>query len=217
MGVHSSQDGKNAFQALREFIRPKTSRESCDLCSTPVAPAHEHLLDPKTRTLFCACPSCAILFGTPASKYRRVPRYIRQLRDFQLADGLWEDLAIPINMAYFYRDSAAGRPQASYPSPAGATESLLSLEAWQDLEAANPILAGMEPDVEALLVNRLGLQSGHDGAEYFLLPIDECFKLVGLIRTRWRGLSGGTEVWQELTQYFAHLRQRATIVEAARV
>lgn len=217
MGLHPSQDGINAFQALRQFIRPKAPRESCDLCSAPLAPVHEHLLDPKTRTLFCACPSCAILFSTPASKYRRVPREVRLLRDFQLADALWEDLAVPINMVYFHRDSADGRPKASYPSPAGATESLLPLQAWQDLEAANPILDSMEPDVEALLVNRLGLRSGNQEAEYFLLPIDECFKLVGLIRTHWRGLSGGTEVWRELEQYFLALRARSIAVEAARV
>ena len=36
----------------------------------------------------------------------------------------------------------------------GPTESLLELDAWQALEAANPVLAQMEPDVEALLVNR---------------------------------------------------------------
>ena len=93
----------------------------------------------------------------------------------------------------------------------------MSLDAWQGLVAINPILRTMESDVEGLLVNRLGLRSGSEAPEYFLLPIDECFKLVGLIRTHWRGLSGGTEVWQELAQYFFSLRERALVVEAARV
>ena len=56
----------------------------------------------------------------------------------------------------------------------------------------------MEPDVEALLINRVG-----PAREYFLAPIDECYRLVGLIRLHWRGLSGGTEVWKEIQGFFA--------------
>jgi len=51
------------------------------------------------------------------------------------------------------------------------------------------------------LVNRIG-----SSAEYFIVPIDECYRLVGLIRMHWRGLSGGTEVWEEIHQFFGHLR-----------
>ena len=58
----------------------------------------------------------------------------------------------------------------------------------------------MEADVEALLVNRIGHVRGFAAPEYYVLPIDECYKLVGLIRANWRGLSGGTEVWQEIGQ-----------------
>ena len=49
---------------------------------------------------------------------------------------------------------------ALYPSPAGATESLLSLEAWQEIERENPQLTDMQADVEALLVNRIGHSRG---------------------------------------------------------
>jgi hypothetical protein len=211
-----TQDARSGFQALRRFVRPKAAPERCDLCGAPVAPVHQHLLDPATRALVCACRACAILFCGSDSKYRRVPSGVRLLQHFNVPDALWEDLAIPINMAYFYKDSIAGRAKASYPSPAGATESLLSLGAWNELVALHPILESMEPDVEALLANRLDLRSGHGSTEYYLLPIDECFKLVGLIRTHWRGLSGGVEMWQELAQYFAGLRDRAILVGAAR-
>ena len=70
----------------------------------------------------------------------------------------------------------------------------------------------MEADVEALLVNRLGLSRGHSAPEYYLLPIDECYKLVGLIRMHWKGLSGGAEVWQELGQFFSSLKSRGVEV-----
>ena len=56
-----------------------------------------------------------------------------------------------------------------------------------------------EPDVEALLVNRIS-----DSPRYYRAPIDHCFRLVGIIRTHWRGFSGGTEVWQEIDRFFAN-------------
>jgi hypothetical protein len=67
----------------------------------------------------------------------------------------------------------------------------------------------MEADVTALLVNRVGHARGSAPAEYYLVPIDECYKLVGLIRTHWRGLSGGTEVWREITTFFTALKKKS--------
>ena len=92
-----------------------------------------------------------------------------------------------------------------YPSPAGATESALSLESWEEILSQNFLLQTMEPNVEAFLVNRVG-----SNPEYFLVPIDECYRLVGLIRMHWKGLSGGTEVWQQIERFFAGLRSRST-------
>jgi hypothetical protein len=146
------------------------------------------------------------------TKYKRVPRRVLALADFHLTDGQWESLMVPISMAFFFRSTPDRRVVAFYPSPAGATESLLPLETWRDIEDANPGLKEMEPDVEALLVNRVGHVRGVALPEYFVLPIDECYKLVGLIRVHWRGLSGGTEVWQEIGQYFDQLKHRATVV-----
>jgi len=46
-----------------------------------------------------------------------------------------------------------------------------------------------------------------------MLPIDECYKLVGLIRMHWKGLSGGTDVWRELGEFFNSLKARSTAVK----
>jgi hypothetical protein len=54
-------------------------------------------------------------------------------------------------------------------------------------------------------------------SEYYLVPVDECYRLVGLIRARWKGLSGGTEVWEEIARFFDGLRQRATTAVGATV
>jgi hypothetical protein len=173
-------------------------------------------MEPATRQLLCACGACAILFaGETATRYKRVPRGVRFLTSFDLRDAQWDDLRLPINLAFFFESSVQGRMVAAYPSPAGATESLLPLEAWAEIRRSNPILGDLEPDVEALLVNRVGYARAATPAEYFWVPIDRCFQLVGLIRTSWKGLSGGTEVWRDIARFFSDLKAEATGVEGA--
>jgi len=208
----------NSFATLRRFIRERAPVERCELCSAELAADHQHLIEPASRKLLCSCGACVILFSGQEGKYRRVPQRIRSLPNFRLTDAQWESLLIPINMAFFFHSSPAGRIVALYPSPAGATESLLALEAWEEIVEQNPALREMEPDVEALLVNRIGRMRRdreNGAAEYFLTPIDECYKLTGLIRARWRGLSGGSEVWEEIEQFFAGLKGRSTVVKEA--
>jgi hypothetical protein len=196
----------NGFATLQRFAKRPVTAERCDLCGSPVSEHHAHLLEVDKRKLVCACQACAILFAEQGGqRFRRVPTRIRCLEDFRLSDGQWDSLLVPINMAFFYRNGASGNVTAMYPSPAGATESQLALETWRQIEEENPVLLSMEPDVEALLVNRLGEQRGFPANQYFLLPIDQCFKLVGLVRMHWRGLSGGAELWRELERYFAGL------------
>jgi hypothetical protein len=206
----SERPSSNAFGALQRFVRRNVSEERCELCSAAVAAEHEHLLETANRRLVCVCQACAILFGGQSGqRFKRVLSRIRFLPDFQLTDAQWDSLLVPINMAFFFASSASGRMIAMYPSPAGATESLLPLETWDQIVAENAELRSMEADVEALLVNRLGARRGFPVNQYFLLPVDQCFKLVGLVRTHWRGLSGGTELWTELERYFALLTARA--------
>jgi Family of unknown function (DUF5947) len=203
---------ENAFGALRQFVRRKRNIERCELCSAEVGADHPHLIEPGSRKLLCTCNPCAILFSAMGTKYKRVPRRVLCLADFHLSDGQWESLMVPINMVFFFRSTPDARVVAFYPSPAGATESQLPLDTWQDIEEVNPALKEMESDVEALLVNRVGHARGFAAPEYYVLPIDECYKLVGLIRAHWKGLSGGTEVWQEIGRFFDSLKQRATVM-----
>lgn len=214
--MNQSQPGhENAFATLRQFVRRKRDVERCELCSDEISAEHPHLIEPGSRKLFCTCNACAILFSGMGTKYKRVPRRVLELPGFHLSDGQWESLMIPISMAFFFRSTPDARVVAFYPSPAGATESLLPLETWQDIEDANPVLRKLEADVEALLVNRIGHARGFGAPEYYVLPIDECYKLVGLIRANWHGLSGGTEVWQEIARFFDGLKRRATVIDEA--
>jgi hypothetical protein len=189
---------------LRRFVRAQPPAERCELCGAAVADEHPHLLEPASRRLLCCCNPCALLFdGQPGARYRRVPRRVESWPDVRLTEAQWADLRLPIDLAFFVPSTPEGRVRAFYPSPAGAVESLLPLEAWHALVAENPVLGGLEPDVEALLVNRVG------GQECYRVPIDECYRLVGLIRAHWRGLSGGTEVWGQIGRFFAGLNARA--------
>jgi hypothetical protein len=91
-------------------------------------------------------------------------------------------------------------------------ESLLPLDAWNEIVEQNAALNHLRPDIEALLVNRVGHAHELCCAEYYIAPIDECYRLVGLIRANWKGLSGGTEVWGEIGRFFTDLRSRADIL-----
>jgi hypothetical protein len=213
---------QDVFDPLRRFAPKSNPGERCDLCSLRIGKEHQHLLELGQQKIICACEACAVLFSNGGtSRFKRIPRRARRLDNFQLDDVDWESLRIPIGLAFFFHASGAGSRSASgdglspdaraaattvvayYPSPAGATESLLDLSAWGDLRRANPVLEEMQPDIEALLVNRIGSKRDH-----YLAPIDECYKLVGLIRTNWRGLSGAQEVWTKIDQFFRELETR---------
>ncbi len=202
MNVPVANLGKTSLGTLQQFVRkPREAVEVCELCATPLAAAHQHLLELDQRRVTCACDPCAILFnGNTRQRYRRIPRDVYRLHDFVLESNEWASLLIPINLAYFVHSSTVGRVVAQYPSPAGAMESSLDLEYWNAIVERNPVLKELELDVEALLVNRIG-----NAAQYYRVPIDQCFWLVGIIRTHWRGLSGGSEVWQEIDKFFLHL------------
>lgn len=182
------------------------AEERCDLCAEPLAPAHRHLVDVESRRLLCACRACTLLFerpGSAAGRLRLLPTGRRRLERFALSDADWAALRIPVEMAFFFHSTPAGRVVALYPSPLGATESLLQLDAWDELVAANPSLRELEPDVEALLVCR-----AHGLREHWRVPIDDCYELVGLIRVSWRGFGGGEQVWRALARFFDELSER---------
>ena len=216
--VEQSNGGTfSAFSALRRFAQESekamvegAAQERCELCSEPIAPEHRHLLNVSTREIMCACRACSILFDREAAsggKYRLIPDRRLFLEGFEMSDARWEGLRIPVDMAFFFYSTPAERVTAFYPSPMGPTESLLQLNTWEELEENNPVLKGMERDVEALLVNR-----ARGARQHFLVPIAECYRLVGVIRMHWKGFTGGQEVWEEIRRFFEELREHSKTV-----
>lgn len=202
MGSIPENVGRTPLATLRRFVRKASERtEVCEMCALPLPPNHQHLLEVEKRQVKCACDACAILFdGNARQRYQRIPRDIERLTYFVMDDQEWDGLLIPINLAFFVQSSAAKRMVAQYPSPGGAMESSLDLEYWGVIAERNPVLRKFEADVEALLVNRVTTPP-----RYYRAPIDQCFRLVGIIRKNWRGLSGGTEVWSEIDKFFREL------------
>jgi hypothetical protein len=192
------------LQTLRRYL-PGKRLEPCDLCGLALPPEHTHLLEMESRRIICACQACGILFEhRGASRYRRIGRDVRSLPGFAISDAEWAGLQVPIGLAFFVFNTPLGRVQAMYPGPAGATESQLLLSSWNSIAGRDPALQCMEPDVEALLVNRVGA-----AREYYLAPIDRCYELVGILRTHWHGLSGGDPAWQEIGRFFARLKEQS--------
>lgn len=193
------------IRTLRRFRRPGSVQERCELCGIGLSRNHRHLLEMSKSRIVCSCDPCALRFqDVVEGRFKLIPKDAWYLPQFNLSDAEWENLALPINLAFFFYSTPEKKMKALYPSPAGATESLLPLAAWNSLAERHSRVRTMQPDVEAFLVNRVGTKR-----EYYVVPIDVCFELVGLIRMHWRGLSGGDAVWQQVEAFFARLSANA--------
>ena len=203
------------LQRIRESQPRELPRagEVCELCAEPIADDHGHLVDLQARTLMCACRGCYLLFiseGAGGPHFRSVPDRYLAFPEFELSPEQWDNLQIPVSVAFFFLNSSLGRIAAFYPGPAGATESELPLETWAEVTAANPELATLQPDVEAFLVRS---KAGGAGTECYIVPIDACYELVGHLRRLWRGFDGGREAHEAVDAFFAGIRRRARTVE----
>ena len=165
--------------AQRSTVEREAERERCELCGAAIPASHSHVLELATRDVKCACRPCGLLFER-ADRMKLIPTDVRRVAGV--------DLGLPVEIVFCVR--ADGTPKAFYPSPVGPTESLLAVDPGVELA----------DDVEALLVNR---------GRAWVVGIDVCFALVGLVRTHWRGLTGGADVRRELDHFFDKLDRKA--------
>lgn len=180
------------------------------MCRDVVGPEHSHVADLQAQRLLCACRACYLLFtgeGSGGGRFRALPETSRHVPDAVVDGPQWEALQIPVDVAFLFRSTGSDGWTACYPSPGGATESLLDLASWADVIATNPVLDTVQPDVEAVLLRR------QDGVvRCWLVPIDACYALVGLVRRDWSGFSGGSKVWAAIDAFFADLQTRSRTV-----
>ena len=178
------------------------------MCGTGILPAHGHVVDLERSSLLCTCRPCYLLFThgqAGGGRYRAVPdRYLGSPQPLTAAE--WEELQIPVRLAFFLRSSADGRVAGFYPSPAGVTECELDLGGWERIAAAHPLLQAAEADTEAVLIHRSG-----DHAEHFVVPVDVCYELAGRLRMLWQGFDGGAEARQSIADFLDLVRSRAVV------
>jgi hypothetical protein len=190
------------------------------MCAVPIADEHSHVVNLDSRALLCTCRACYLLFTDEAAnlRYRAVPERYLSFAESPLDARAWDELQIPVGLAFLFRNSVQERTIAFYPSPAGATESELPLQAWERIVEANPELSVLRPDVEALLIFRTGGTStggtstdgaGSTGGSCYLVPIDACYELVGRLRMLWRGFDGGQQAHQAMEEFFETVRRRS--------
>jgi hypothetical protein len=122
-----------------------------------------------------------------------------------LSRAEWEQLQIPVGVAFFFYSTTTEEVHCFYPGPAGATESQLPLDTWETLRAADPSIATLEADVEALLV-----RAEREGdPSCFIVPIDACYELVGALRMLWRGFDGGSDARAAIDAFFQRVHEQA--------
>lgn len=184
----------------RAGAQRRSAGERCELCAAVRPDEHRHVLNQQSNEVLCICRPCGLLFEREAAArghYRIVPE--RRVRLEGVSPSM---LGVPVGLAYFVQQDD-GAVVAHYPSPMGATQWEIDAQAWAGVVGQCPALETMVPEVEALLVNTAG------GSEHrWLLPIDDCYRLVAIVMEEWRGLSGGDRVWPEIQRFFAELTQR---------
>lgn len=177
--------------------------EACDLCGIGIAEDHRHLLALSERRIVCACEACWAM-RSGEGDYRPTGNRTLWLPGLDIPDEVWASFQIPIGLAFFMVSTVTACVVAMYPSPGGATESELHFDSWNRMLELNPVLAGLEPDIEGLIVNRLS-----DPPMYVIAPIDRCYALTGTIKAHWEGISGGSEVHAAVERFFDSLRAEA--------
>ncbi|MEU9238790.1 DUF5947 family protein [Streptomyces sp. NPDC048385] len=196
--------------ALARLIRsaadrqPAAGAEVCDLCAAPVSEDHAHLYDTGRAEIRCVCRACSVLFadtrqgaGAEDGQFRLIPTRRVRLPKVDTAA-----LGVPVGLVFFV-PRADGSVTAEGPSPAGAMRWEVSAAAWQRAVAGCPPLATMTADVEALLVNTV-----HGLDHHWIVPVDDCFRMLAVVRREWRGLSGGGRMWPAMERFFEELTER---------
>jgi hypothetical protein len=192
--------GWAATRPAPSTARPAAQTAQCELCPIGIGEDHRHLLHLDERRILCVCETCwSLRSGDPEFRPTGVRKLL--LDGFEMSDELWAGFQIPIGLAFMLRSGVSDAIVALYPSPAGATESELDLSAWEALCEANTVLLNLEPDAEALIVDRTG-----DPHRYAIVPTDQAYRLVGLIKASWQGISGGRGVDAAVGEFFEGLR-----------
>jgi hypothetical protein len=183
----------------------------CGVCDAVIGRVHRHLLAVAGRALVCGCADCHARpdsdrhradpdrYLAVPDRYLAVPdRYLEFAGDV-LDAATWDELRVPAGLAFVSRPAAGAGLVVCGPALGRTTEAELPEPVWERLVERHPSFAVLRPGVEALLLRRAGC---------FLVPIDACLELAGMLRTSWRGFDGGPAGAGSLASFFARVRAR---------
>ena len=159
--------GRGGLRPVRQADRPPTTATCCTSIE---------------RRIICTCESC-LAMRAGDRELRPTGTRIVWLDDFDLPDEIWASFWIPIGLAFFIDSTRDRRLDGALPEPrrrdrVGARARHLGAAA-----DAEPGADGtLEADVEALIVNRMT-----EPHEHVIAPIDECYRLVGMIKVELGG------------------------------
>ena len=194
----------SAWAAPRSTTKlPVRESAGCELCPIGIGVNHRHLLNLEERRIVCVCETCWSMRSGDA-EFRPTGGRVLWLEDFTMPEELWAAFQIPIGLAMIMRSGLDDEMVTLYPSPAGVTEAELDALAWTRMTTDNPLLHDLVPDTEALIINRLA-----NPPQHVIAPLDDCYRLVGMIKSRWSGISGGPELSATVAEFFDGLRETA--------
>ncbi len=199
---------------IRRFANTATDHRNCDICRSELIDTHRHVVEVKTRRILCACDLCSSSFSVQSNgRFRLIPQYVTRVA-LSFSDSQWARLGIPIGLAFFTVEKPSQGDavivRAVYPSPAGAVASSVDSDLWQSLIESRAGSLRLLPDVESLLVRRT--EGKH---ECFIVPVDRCFELIGIVRRNWQGMSGGVDVHHAIDQFFHQIDESASRIDSS--
>ncbi|MBB2941033.1 hypothetical protein FB565_000737 [Actinoplanes lutulentus] len=183
------------LRTVKRQIPRQRRAPRCGVCATRTSTGGLHLVDLAQRSLVRGCADCHQNPG----ELRPVPDRYLELPGEVTAQETWDDLHVPAGLAFVWR--ADDRLLVCGPAPDRAVEHDLPVTVWERMIKRHPAFATLRPGVEALIIRRAGA---------FLVPIDACYELAGLLRTSWRGFDGARDTRGSLTMFFAKLSANAT-------
>jgi hypothetical protein len=191
-----------SLRALERFVRPTPER--CQRCESALSARHRHAFDDAERSLVCICAACAQFESGAPGRFRLVPEAARGASSWTPDDAAWRALGVPKGLVFFVYHSARACWVAHLPTPFGAMQASISLDAAAALAAGNTLVRGIEPDVEALLVRHWRGRP----CQCYAVPIDICYELVAIMRGKFRGCNGRHAIEEKVAEFFADLERQ---------
>ena len=171
VGSRSRRSSPGARRRRRRRGRPRALRP----CSAPIAPEHRHLLDLDQRELMCACRACSLLFDRGAAGAATTGSCP--------TGGCGSTASSSTTLAGRSCGSRSTWPSSSAARKRAGAWSRSTRARWarrsrccgsrpgRSSRPTTPCSPTLEPDVEALLVNR-----ARGARRHWLVPIDDLLR-----------------------------------------